>query len=219
MSKEKQKRVTITTPIGVAKYCWLNKPNTKFKPEAGEFSVDLILPADKAKPLIERFTQLATEAKAELSKTDKKIEKYTISLPFRMEEDDDGNETGNVVFKFTQAAKITKKDGSVMDIRVGIFDAKGNKAVGLSIGRGTKMKVAVDVGKQWAMPATKLVGVKYYLKAVQIIDLVEFKGEMDAEACGFGEEDGFTAEEPGATEAVEAAAVGGEEKATEGGDF
>jgi hypothetical protein len=51
--EEKMGKPTIhTTPKGRALWPRLNEPDTKFK-EEGEYSVKLILPADKAEPLMQ----------------------------------------------------------------------------------------------------------------------------------------------------------------------
>lgn len=44
MSKEKAKHPTFVTPIGIAKYAWLNKPDTKFAKDGdGDFKVRVLI--------------------------------------------------------------------------------------------------------------------------------------------------------------------------------
>jgi hypothetical protein len=100
------------------------------------------------------------------------------NMPFSPEVDDQGNETGNIVFKFK--SKRQPK----------LYDAKGKVITkNLQVASGTVAKVATAINPY----ATGInVGVSLYLNDVQIIELVEYgKGSL------FGQEDGFEFDDDG----------------------
>jgi hypothetical protein len=191
---------TRTTPAGLAGFVCVNKPSTKFKPE-GEYSIKLVLDPATAEPLQGEFRKLAEEAKAEFLKKDSKkaaiIGKYALHVPGSDDVDADGNPTGNVVFAFKQAAVITPRDTKKQpfETKIGLFDAKGKPMPGdVLVGRGSKVKVAYEV-IPFCNPATKSVGISLRLKAVQILDLKRYSGGTDFAGYGFGQEEGYTAED------------------------
>lgn len=182
------KKPRYTTPLGIAMYPWLNKPDTKFNPD-GEFKVNLEVAATAAQSLVtfldEQFTQAVAKAKKE--NPGKKIKEG--SPGYEVNE-----ETGNVVFKFKTKAKVTTKTGDTFDQKVALFDAKGKPLVQApNIGGGSKIKVAFEIFPYY----TSMVGAGLSLrvKAAQVIDLVEFTGGGSAGSYGFGEEEGYEASE------------------------
>lgn len=191
-----KKNERVTTPAGKALYPRLTKPDTKFNAD-GEFKVDLLLPQDDAAPLIEKIDAMIAEAhkkaieEAKTPAAKKKIKAYNVQTPYEEHVDEDGNETGEIKFKFKQKAKITGKDGDPIKMRVAIFDAKLKPIKGdLMAGSGSVMKVSFEM-VPYCIAGQKAVGVTLRLKAVQILELVEYGGGDDASAFGFGEEDGF----------------------------
>jgi len=204
---EKQQIIRITTPAGRASYPWLIQPDTKFNPE-GVFKVSLIM--DKADPaveaLLEQIETLAQEAfdsaKAHLS--DKKPKNWQIALkklekfePFEDEYDDEGNETGNVIVSFKQAATIKDKSGNAKPYVIRFFDSKG-KTIDkpTSLYGGSVLKINSQVASFYAGGLNKA-GVTLRIAAVQIIKLVTSSGGGgSASDYGFGsEEGGFKAED------------------------
>lgn len=189
---EKRNYVKITTPKGIAKYCWLERPNTKFNKD-GVFSVDLILPAEECQDLMKQLDQAAEEAFQEAIAKAKPAEKKKISKnePYQMECDEEtGEETGNVIFKLKNNAVFKKKDGSVGKIKILLFDAKGKEIKGeTGIRSGSKIKGCVQL-VPYFVAGTKQAGVTLRLNAVQIIELVSGSGG-DASSYGFEEEEGF----------------------------
>jgi hypothetical protein len=172
------KNQKFTTPAGIARYPWLNKPDTKFQPE-GEYKVGLVLKKAEAKPLIDACAKLQKEVAA-LNKT-KKLAK----LPFANEEDSDGNETGNVIV----SCKVKCRDG--WDRKPKFFDAAGNR-IDVKLGGGSKIKLNVEL---YGWHAASLgAGVTLQPVAVQVLDLVEFESGGNAESYGFGKEEGFVGE-------------------------
>lgn len=186
MSKEKKPR--FTTPKGTAQYPYLTKPDTKFNPE-GEYKVKLEIDAADAGELIsfldEQVELSVAAAKKDPKNAGKKIK--TGDAPYSVNE-----ETGKASFNFKLKAKVTTKSGESFEQRPAIFDAKGKPITDVNIGGGSKIKVAYEVVPFY----TALVGasISLRMKAVQVIDLVEFSGGASAEGYGFGEEEGYEAE-------------------------
>ena len=187
MSKEKKPR--FTTPKGTAQYPYLTKPDTKFNPE-GEYKVKLELDAADAGELIS-FLDEQVELAVEKAKKDPKNAGKKIKVgdaPYSVNE-----ETGKASISFKLKAKVTTKSGETFEQRPAIFDAKGKPITDVNIGGGSKVKVAYEVVPFY----TALVGasISLRMKAVQVIDLVEFSGGASAEGYGFGEEEGYEAED------------------------
>lgn len=187
MSKEKKPR--FTTPKGTAQYPYLTKPDTKFNPE-GEYKVKLELDAADAGELIS-FLDEQVELAVEKAKKDPKNAGKKIKVgdaPYSVNED-----TGKASINFKLKAKVTTKSGETFEQRPAIFDAKGKPITDVNIGGGSKVKVAYEVVPFY----TALVGasISLRMKAVQVIDLVEFSGGASAEGYGFGEEEGYEAED------------------------
>jgi len=81
-------------------------------------------------------------------------------------------------------AKIHCKDGSVIDIKIPMFDSKGKPVKGeVKLGEGSTVKIANDI-KGYSVAGKTGVGCK--LKSLQLINLVEYAGGN----FGFGDEDG-----------------------------
>jgi hypothetical protein len=187
MSKEKKPR--FTTPKGTAQYPYLTKPDTKFNPE-GEYKLKLELDAADAGELIS-FLDEQVELSVAAAKKDPKNAGKKIKVgdaPYSVNE-----ETGKASFNFKLKAKVTTKSGETFEQRPAIFDAKGKPITDVNIGGGSKVKVAYEVVPFY----TALVGasISLRMKAVQVIDLVEFSGGASAEGYGFGEEEGYEAED------------------------
>ena len=223
MSKTKEKRETIVTPVGVMKYGWLTKPNVKFN-ENGVYSVDLVVSKEAAQPLCDKLTKMAEDFRAQSVKEDATVKGYELYVPF-IEEEVDGEKTGNIVFKLKQNATFKHpKTGERQNVKINIFDSAKKPLVNPKIGRGTKLKAAFNPNfilmppkKQGKITIPGTVGISTYLKAVQILDLVEYTGGGDAASYGFGAEDGYVDTQE-ATE-PEAVGAGVGDDTVKGGDF
>ncbi|WP_319413837.1 hypothetical protein [uncultured Cohaesibacter sp.] len=170
----------ITFPKGTSVYPALNRPDTKFD-ELGQYKADFKLPLEVAQPYIDRL--LATW-KSHVGKAAKKTE----NPMFYFELDDDGEETGNVVFKVRVKNKIGK-NGKLWDRKPCIIDAqKGDFPVDVAVWGGTVYRVQAEV-YEWMASGKK--GVSLQPIMVQIIDLKT--GGSKGDASAFDEEDGFTA--------------------------
>lgn len=186
MSKVKNPRYT--TPAGIAQYPYLTKPDTKFNPD-GEYKISVEIPGAAAQDTVtfldEQFA--ASVAKAKKDNPGKKIKEGDV--PYSIAED-----TGKVTVRFKLKAKVTPKQGDPFEQRPALFDAKG-KPIGAEakIGGGSKVKVAYEMVPYYTAIAGA--GISLRLKAVQVIDLVEFSGGASSEAYGFGQEEGYEAED------------------------
>ncbi len=192
-TKTKDTVKQITTPTGMATYPFLTRPNTKFDPD-GEYKVNVILPLDEAKGLMKEIDEAMNEsfekAKSENPKKAKGIR--LAKPPYTEVTDDDGNETGEVQFGFKMKAKITPRNGGQpFEVKPAIYDAAGKPIppTELKLASGSKVKVCADLIPFF----TDLVGagITLRLKAVQVIELVEYQG-VSADRFGFGAEEGYT---------------------------
>lgn len=172
----------MTTPVGVAVYPALTRPDTKFD-ELGQYKGDVRIPVEEAKSMM---AKLADIFKNHTGKAPSK----SGNTMWDVEEDDDGNPTGNVIFKIRVKNKINRR-GDLWDRKPALFDAKLKPLSGVNPWGGTEMRVNFDV-YPWDAGGKK--GVSLQLIAVQVINLVEGGSSADATAYGFGEEEGFTAD-------------------------
>ena len=182
----KNQRVQIVSPKGTAVYPWLNRPDTKFSDD-GEYKVTLKISAEEAQPLIQKLDKMLEDYQAEQAGKDAKIGRFTANAPYDEEVDDNGNLTGNYLFKFKQKAKVHTKDGRTIDMKVALFDASRTPTQA-QIGGGSELKIAATVWP-YVMPATKSVGLSLRPSAVQILSLVSLSSSA---SNLFEVEDGFT---------------------------
>lgn len=201
VKKKREKGTEFRTPIATAVWPKLDVADTKFataeKPH-GHFSIGLILPlSDPAvAAMVEKLEELRQEALAEgqaAMKPGKRVKEAQYG--WQPEMDEAGQETGNVIINLKKSGGFTKEDGTVIKFSVDVFDTKGNKipkATLAKMGSGSKVRAIFETGKF----ATGLgAGVSLKLRAVQVIELVEF-GSRDASGYGFETTGGgFVAEE------------------------
>lgn len=181
------KQPRYTTPKGTAKYPWLSTPDTKFNPD-GDYKVTLVLPVEQADTIIQFLDEqlAASEAKAKKENPGKKVK--VADAPYKMDE-----ENGNVEINFKLKARVNMQNGDSFEQKPALFDAKGKPISDVNVGGGSKVKVSYECVPFY----TGLIGagISLRLRAVQVIDLVEFSGGAAAGAFGFEEEDGFEAED------------------------
>ena len=184
---EKKKAERFVSPKGIASYPYLTNPDTKFNPD-GEYKVSLIVAGDDASKVIDFLTEKhkAAVAQAKQENAGKRVKEG--ELPF-IENDD-----GTVTFKFKLKAKVTPKKGDPFEQKPALFDAKGKPLTGeTKVGGGSTIKVSYEVVPYYTAIAGA--GVSLRLKAVQIIELKAYSGGGNAESYGFGEEEGFEADD------------------------
>lgn len=196
MAKAPQ-RPTLNSPKGAFKFPKLTQPDTKFKAE-GEYSVKLVVASDApgVAELMAKCDKAAAEslkeAKANAKNAAEAKKWETKYLPYAQVEDEEtGEPTGDVEFKFTmKASGVSKKTGKPWTRKPALFDAKGNPITGEpAIGGGTIGKISFQI-IPYAPTTTVGASAKLALEAVQIIELREF-GQKSASAYGFGEEEGY----------------------------
>jgi len=196
----KNNYVKIVSPEGISQYAWLTQPDTKFDTD-GHYKVNLIVPFDKAQPLIK---QINAEMEASLKIAKEKNKGKNIKLanpPYEEEMDEKNVPTGNIIFKFKRKAQIIAKDGKVIPFKVAIFDSSGKPLIDTNVWSGSEMKVSAEL-VHW-FTAMAGAGVSLRLRAVQITKLVE-GGSGNAEGYGFNNvEGGYTAPESANTNVVQ----------------
>ena len=182
----------VITPIGVAQYPSLNTPDTRFD-EGGTYKCNLILPADSqdTKKLIEAVDELYAAKMNQLedilspAKFKKAIQ--IMRVPYEIEEDDNGEETGNIIFKAkSKASFVSKKTGDVIERKLDMVDAKKHP-LKANVGGGSSLRMSVQLRTYYV--AALGMGVSARLEAVQVTDLVEFSSKKAATV--FSETEGF----------------------------
>ena len=220
---EQTKKENFKTPIAIAKWVTLGKPDTKYKAE-GEYRVTLSLPKDAPETVkflaqLDAFYVVAVKAVKDklLSDPKTKLKAKTLktsNAPYKADLDQEGNETGNILVSFKAKASGVKKDKSPWVFKPGMFDAKGIPiAKETSVWGGSKLRVSYQVSDYY-VAASGEAGLSLKLQAVQILDL-KTGGGRDASAYGFEEEEGYSGE------AVNSGSTGdaGDEASADGGDF
>lgn len=213
MTEKKKKLTQYTSPKGVFVYPNLTTPDTKFKPE-GEFHTKLKLGAAQAAALVTMIDKAALaslQAAQETAKTPKDAAKWeTKYLPYEVETDDAGEETGDVIFKFSSKASGTTKEGRAWKRTMPLFDSSGKpmprKGDGYSVDvwSGSEGYVSYSI-VPYSPTQQSGASVKLSLDAVQVTKLVS-GGSRSATDYGFGQEDGgYQAEEE--TSEAEAAGI------------
>jgi len=173
---------------GNALWAKVFEPDTRYVPE-GEYSIQVVVPETEAAEVCEQLENMAQAKLAEVVKEQPKLKNVlSTRTPFEDETDETGNPTGNVLFKTKMKARIKSRDGRVYEQKPAVVDAKRTPLDGSQlIGNGSLVKVAVEP-VSYMMQSTKQVGVTLRLKAVQIINLVEYGNTTSSI---FDEEDGF----------------------------
>lgn len=178
----------LSTPVGTAVYPRLKTPDTKFD-ELGTYKADVAVPLVDAEPLM---AELAADFKKFVGKAPKKAD----NTMWLMEVDEEGEETGNVVFKLRVKNRLNKKTGELWDRRPKMFDA-ALKPIDVNPWGGSKMVVSFDV-YMWEFGGKT--GVSLQPAGVQIIELVTGEGGGgSASSFGFGAASGgYVAPDPAA---------------------
>ncbi len=176
---------------GTALWAKVFEPDTKFNP-LGDYSINLQMPLADSVAMSEQLDGIVQAKFKEAIKEDPRL-KNTLSTQDVCQpvyDRDTGDDTGNVEFKFKLKAKVQKRDGTYYEQQPAVLDSK---KVPMSkdtlIGNGSKVKVAFEP-ISYVMSSTKKVGVSLRMKAVQVIDLVEYGNSATSV---FDEEDGYVA--------------------------
>lgn len=198
------------TPIGVFKYCHLNKPDTRYK-EEGEFSVHVLLDKDDPevqklmKQLDRRYEACADAAREAFDEANgqqkakwkkKGLTEPTLNPWYEEEYDDEGDPTGNIIIKAkTKAVFQDRKTGKMVNKTVKLVDGRGQvipaKKRPLVYG-GTMGRIAFGVGNTF-IPKDADCYMSFYLNEVQITKLVS--GGASSSAFGAVEDSDFDSDE------------------------
>lgn len=204
-TKSPAQRQTLTCPKGIAEYPHLNKPDTKFKSE-GEYHVKLHIDEAVSNDTIvklgeaqkEALEMAQKEAQRQQKGKGKKITPQPANMPYYEAVDEDGNETGSMVFHFkSKASGTSQRTGKVWTRKLAKFDAKGQPTE-MNIFGGSLLKAAYKM-IPWVNPKCEY-GVKMQIEGIQVIDLVTAGGAKTAKTLGFGEEDGGFVDETARSE-------------------
>lgn len=213
MSQKRPAKPKMITPKGTFVWPKLTEPDygtKEFPKEDGEYSVkiqfdstDPAFIAFRAK--VDKLHAVAIEqAEEQFSEMKvaqrKKLGQITINDAFSEVYDEETEEpTGMVEMKAKMKAsgevKKGPRAGKKWTRKPDLFDAKGIKlpTKGLNIGGGTSGKLSVSLN-DYFIPSNAACGISFQLEGVQIIDLVSF-GAKKASDHGFGEEEGFSADD------------------------
>jgi len=192
MSNKKEKLVT---PKAEVVWAFLDEPSTKFNPD-GVYAVSLAFDGkDKDFKKLQQMLKERRDDEFEKWRRDNpKQAKAAKAAPVCVKEtDEDGIETGRVLFNFKMNAKGTsRRTGKEFTMQPDIFDAKGIKIEKPpAVGGGSVVRVAYETFGAY-VASSKQYYLSLQMRAVQILELVE-AGNRSAESYGFTEEDGFTA--------------------------
>lgn len=197
MAKSQLER--FTTPRGVFIYPHLTEPDTKFVKPDGEYHTKFAVDADEAEEFVARLNKLLDDYIAE-NPDDLKpavLKKSTRAELYEEEVDDEGNETGRLIFKFKLKAKVETKTKSWSQ-KPRLFDAKAQPIEGdISIWTGSEGKVSGEI-MPYFMQNTKQFGLSLRMKAVQILKLVEGGGASASDYGFSAEDDGYESNSSGA---------------------
>ena len=158
------------SPEGITRHPWLNKPDTKYNDD-GQFKTDLLISGEPANVLaakIEAAAQTAFDIHVEKLTTAER-KKWSRYVPFEREEDDEGNPTGVVAFKFKQNAVIKLRDGDTKNITIELRDSQDN-VTSVPVFAGSKVRIMFSM-RPIAMTSAKEAGVRLDFYKVQIIEL------------------------------------------------
>lgn len=180
MANKRKTYVKMTSPLGIAVYPHLNKPDTRFN-KFGEYRVRLALEESdpKTQAFLEKLREhydlayennLEEEGKKKLKKAD---------LPYTQEEDDQGEPTGRIIVNFKCRAIIKTRKGDKFENKPSLRDSL-NKKMDESVGiwGGSKVVVGFEIVPYY----TSMVGsgISLRLKAVQVKELVTSGDSVDA---------------------------------------
>lgn len=171
-------RLKITTPEGIAVWPRLNEPDREFDAN-GLYHTKLRVSGKEAEGFMHEVTKYRDDNYAMHCQQRGKKKLNQNDLPWKEDEEN----PGSYILSTKLKAKVVTRSGDSFEQRPDLVDAKLNPT-NAKIGGGSKLKLAIEVNA-YATPAGDT-GVTLWVKAVQIIELVEYGG---------GASHGFTAAE------------------------
>lgn len=187
------KGINATSPKGKALWCKVTEPDRMYNSK-GDLSTSLVcdpsLPEVKA--FVDKLEGLRDQALAETIETlGAKGKQYSVAPVYVDEYDQEGDATGNIIFKF-KLKDIDDRVAAGKQSVIGVVDAKRQKVDPVPlVGNGSIIR-CLAYANPYAMASTKTVGVSLLWTKMQLIDLVEYSG---GGGDGFEDEEGFTSEE------------------------
>ena len=173
-----------TSPRGVISgFNAIQKPALDFNKVNLEYQMRLAIPADQATAFIADMEALRDAKFDEVLAADKKLTKVLKKADVgTVEMDEEGEETGRILFRFKQTAEIkykSKKTGKdeILVKKVDLFDSKGKPIrEPLRIGSGSEVKASFEPNPYYSAK-DKEVGISFNrLAAVFLLKLVEYEG-------------------------------------------
>lgn len=187
-----------TTAVGELAFGYITEPSTEYD-EKGQYFLKLKFPASskEAKRLVKIIDEAAQQAydmameRIESAAERKKLKRADPS--YALEEDEDGNETGNIIFNFKRKATRIDKKGNEKPLKLVLFDSVGRNVEqeGLELWGGSEIAVAFKLVPFYT--AGVGVGVSHRIEAIQIIKAVAGGDNRSAEQFGFKKHEGFMA--------------------------
>ena len=160
----------MTTPKGYAVWPWLNEPDSRW--DKPEYKVSLKMTNEDGAELLEKLQEFYKSGYMEEAKKQGKQRLKKAPMPWSEVEDDQGNLTGEIQFKFKNRASY-EYEGKVVENRVVLKDRHG-QIVESRIGSGSLIRVGFEP-YVWHV-ASMGVGMTLRVKAVQVLELVEYNG-------------------------------------------
>lgn len=190
------------SPFGQLDHPWINKADTKFvkEGEPGVFHLGLILEGPDALAFKQLVTEAADKAREEYfeSEQGQKVPQrlrasWEPFYPYEVDEDEQGNATGYIKFKFKQNSVIKLKDGTLKTLTIGIKDSKG-KPVTRPVFHGSEGRIMFTL-RPILTPVnpkdkTRQIGVQLSLAQVQVTKMAEREGPSFGAVAGGYEEGG-----------------------------
>lgn len=172
----------VTTPKGKAVYPRIDTPDTKFDPN-GVYTCKLHVSEDEFNAFSKRVTDVVNAAYDDECRIKGKKIKVSENKPIRITAE------GDYEIYAKQVAKRDTRKG-VIEFSVPAFDSKGHKIDPTpAVGSGSTVKMSCEI-YTWFSDMQGF-GYTLRLKAVQILDLIEYQNGS-ANAYGFdSEEEGY----------------------------
>ena len=173
-----------TTPVGELVYPWLTRADTRYDPD-GLFQTKLLLPFELAQDLIARLEGVLTDFIGTLEVAQQK--KLTPVRVYEQDYDEEGEETGNVLFKVKLKATVTPREGDPFTQKPVIVDALDGAAIEQAVYGGTMARLKGQI-VPYTNAAAGTVGVTLRLRSVQVHELVTGDGSGGAFWSDFGDD-------------------------------
>lgn len=170
----------VTSPKGQALWAKLDKPDREYNAK-GQYSVDLVCDPEGqgVKAFIDKLEKMRDTAAEQANEGRPKNKQYSVRSVYKDEYTKDGDETGNIIFKFKMNNVDDRRPGQNKVILVGPKASEGAIPM-VQIGNGSTIRT-VAFANPYAMASDKSIGISLILEKVQLIDLVEFGGKDELE--------------------------------------